>query len=145
MLGHQGVALLGRDWEAWSCWSRLGLVVGNVSLGIDFEVSRAQESSIFLLPTDLDVNSSPMAGFYRPFHTSFLMRVWSPALGTFSLSLCQLNPVPFLWIHQSVGFFLVQPWLQGDPKTLGMEGSGLESYPTCSQQIVLPEAWGDPC
>jgi hypothetical protein len=55
MLGHQGVALLGGDWEVWPCCSRFGLVVGSVSLGMGFEVSKAQESLIFLMPTDLDV------------------------------------------------------------------------------------------
>ena len=53
--------------QVWSCWSRYGLVRGNVSPALGFEVKEAQSRpsvTLFLLPVDRDVE--PPATFPAP-------------------------------------------------------------------------------
>lgn len=61
MFGHQGVALLEREWKVCLCLNRCGFGVGSVSLEVGFEASEAQarpSGSLFLLSRDLDVELS---------------------------------------------------------------------------------------
>lgn len=56
----QLIELLEKDYVVWLCWRKYGLVRGDVSLNVGFQVSQVS-LSLTLLPTDENVKFSTTA------------------------------------------------------------------------------------